>query len=264
MTENLFTQLAKAQAEFTAPRRTKTVQVKSDRGSYTFAYAPLDEVLDAVRPALGKYGLFLTQGLVAVEGTELIRTAVYCGEQYIENFWPLINTERGAQKHGGAGTFARRYGVSALLGLAPEEDDDANGSEGNQAIVSDRRPAPAPAPKAAPAPRGNAKVKPLPPTVTKAFNEVYDPQTGEIEGVTPHLLPFQGDWIAWGGRLVSEISGTRSRATAEAWLKANQELIDKCGDEFPKVWDRMQAQIGQMRDRLPKGEPAKADFIAAK
>src|SRR5215475_12954132 len=182
MAENLFTQLAKAQAEFTVPKRTKEV-----RGAYTFQYAPLDEVLAAVRPALGKYGLFLTQDIVTHEERECVRTRVYHGEAYLENHWPMIVTERGAQKHAGGGTFARRYGICSLLGLAPEDDDDNNAAEGNQVTVQDRKPV---------ASNGNRpKTGPLP----KA--PVYDPETGEAG---PHPIPVmmagtKPDWIGWAG-----------------------------------------------------------------
>jgi hypothetical protein len=253
MTENLYSQLAKAQAEFTAPKRTKEV-----RGSYSFSYAPLDEVLAAVRPALGKYGLFLTQGLVSVEGVEQIRTAVYFGTEYVENFWPLINTDRGAQKHGGAGTFARRYGISSLLGLAPEDDDDTNGADNTGNQVQDQRAAPAGKPT-----NGTSKIKPLPtpPPKPSNFNEVYNPETGEIEGVKPQPIKFEGDWIEWGRRFVAEVTGTRNRATAEAWITQNQDNLDTCEKEHAAVFKRISANIGTMRDRLPW--PAEPQFMEA-
>jgi len=240
MTENLFTQLAKAQAEFTTPKRTKEV-----RGAYTFAYAPLDEVLAAVRPALGKYGLFLTQDIVTHEERECVRTRVYHGEAFLENHWPMIVTERGAQKHAGGGTFARRYGICSLLGLAPEDDDDNNAAEGNPVTVHDRKPV---------ASNGNRpKTGPLP----KA--PVYDPETGEAG---PRALPVmmagtKPDWIGWGGQLVAMVQHATSLAEGEAWVAANAAGLKNAEADVPKIYERIAANIKAMREKFP------ADFMPA-
>ena len=240
MTENLFTQLAKAQAEFTVPRRTKEV-----RGAYTFQYAPLDEVLAAVRPALGKYGLFLTQDIVTHEERECVRTRVYHGEAFLENHWPMIVTERGAQKHAGGGTFARRYGICSLLGLAPEDDDDNNAAEGNQVTIQDRKPV---------ASNGNRpKTGPLP----KA--PVYDPETGEAG---PRALPVmmagtKPDWIGWGGQLVAMMQHATSLAEGEAWVAANADALKNAEADVPKIYERIAANIKAMRAKFP------ADFMPA-
>jgi len=240
MTENLFTQLAKAQAEFTVPRRTKEV-----RGAYTFQYAPLDEVLAAVRPALGKYGLFLTQDIVTHEERECVRTRVYHGEAFLENHWPMIVTERGAQKHAGGGTFARRYGICSLLGLAPEDDDDNNAAEGNQVTIQDRKPV---------ASNGNRpKTGPLP----KA--PVYDPETGEAG---PRALPVmmagtKPDWIGWGGQLVAMVQHATSLAEGEAWVTANADALKNAEADVPKIYERIAANIKAMREKFP------ADFMPA-
>jgi len=240
MAENLFTQLAKAQAEFTVPRRTKEV-----RGAYTFQYAPLDEVLAAVRPALGKYGLFLTQDIVTHEERECVRTRVYHGEAFLENHWPMIVTERGAQKHAGGGTFARRYGICSLLGLAPEDDDDNNAAEGNPVTVQDRKPV---------ASNGNRpKTGPLP----KA--PVYDPETGEAG---PRALPVmmagtKPDWIGWGGQLVAMVQHATSLAEGEAWVAANADALKNAEADVPKIYERIAANIKAMRAKFP------ADFMPA-
>lgn len=255
MTENLYTQLAKAQAEFDTPKRTKTVT-----GAYTFHYAPLDEVLAAVRPALGKYGLFLTQDIVTWEERECVRTRIYHGEAFIENHWPMIVTERGAQKHAGGSTFARRYGISALLALAPEDDDDGNAEAGNQVVISDRRPHTT-APAANGKPAAGGKVKPLP---TPPGKPVYDPETGEVHGTRPQPIQYDAaNPIAWGGRLVAEVTGAKTRAEAEAWIATNLENLQRCEREAPKVYDRVDANIEATRAKF-EADQVPADFMPAK
>ena len=49
-------------------------------------------------------------------------------------------------------TYARRYGIATLLGIADCEDDDGNGAEATSKKKVVSKPAPTPAPKTAPPP----------------------------------------------------------------------------------------------------------------
>jgi len=113
------------------------------------------------------------------------------------------------------------------------------------------------------APQLSPKVKPLPapkkPPTT--FGDLYDPQTGEIEGVRPQVIQWDGNAIAWGSRFVAEITGTRNRATAEAWVEANKATLEGIEEENPKVFARIAAQITAMREKLEW--PLPADFMPA-
>lgn len=129
--------LAKAQAAFPLLERTKTVRVKTKSGGeYTFSYAPLDAVIDAIREPLSNNGLAFVQLFEAghIVATRLMHTS----GQWIESrivIQPLAD-ENGVvspQAVGSAITYARRYSLSALLGLADETDDDGNAASGNTA-----------------------------------------------------------------------------------------------------------------------------------
>ena len=129
--------LSKAQGEFGPITRDKTVTVqKKSGGSYTFAYAPLDQIMNTVRGPLRDNGLTLTQILDA-EGlvTMLIHESGAC----LRGITPLPETT-DVQAFGSAITYLRRYSVVSILGIATEEDDDGNRAAGNQ--VRDGRAAP--------------------------------------------------------------------------------------------------------------------------
>lgn len=121
--------LAKAQAEFLPIPRSKvvTVTMKSG-GKYTFAYAPLEVILRSTSPALAKYGLALTQSVIddCVE-----TTLMHASNQFLSNRVKIINADGGAQAYGSALTYARRYGITLLLCVCADDDDDANAAEGN-------------------------------------------------------------------------------------------------------------------------------------
>jgi len=127
--------LAKAQGEFAPVTRDKTVSVTMrSGGKYTFSYAPLESILHAVKPALSRNGLSLTQAMVVQDGKDFVETTLrHASGQTISNRIPLFVKEEGAQAYGSALTYARRYGVTLLLCVSADDDDDGNAAEGNQA-----------------------------------------------------------------------------------------------------------------------------------
>jgi hypothetical protein len=88
-------------------------------------YAPLDSVLEAVMPALSAEGLSISSGLVEENGAWRVLTTL----SHVSGGWRVSRFPIGdlaPQKVGSALTYSMRYGVSALLSLAAEEDDDGN------------------------------------------------------------------------------------------------------------------------------------------
>jgi hypothetical protein len=92
-------------------------------GGRAYKYATLPAVLDAVRPALSASGLVLTQ---VMDGGELVTRLVDCDTgEHIESRFPMSFDGLGWHQIGSAQTYARRYSLLGLLGLAPDDDDDA-------------------------------------------------------------------------------------------------------------------------------------------
>jgi hypothetical protein len=128
--------LAKAQGEFEPIKRDKTVSVTmKSGGKYTFSYAPLESILHAVMPALSANGLSLTQAIYA-NGKEYVETTLrHASGEVLSNRIPIFVRDDGPQAYGSALTYARRYGVTLLLCVSADDDDDGNAAEGNQAAV---------------------------------------------------------------------------------------------------------------------------------
>jgi hypothetical protein len=127
--------LAEAQSEFPPIKRERTVTVRTKQGGkYSFSYAPLDAILDACRPALSKHGLALSQLLENGAGGPALRTELRHAEGgVIGSSFPLPRVPESPQELGSLLTYLRRYAITALLGIATEEDDD-----GRQAADHDR------------------------------------------------------------------------------------------------------------------------------
>jgi hypothetical protein len=108
--------LAAAQGEF--PAITKSKVVKS--GAYSYSYAPLDAILAAVKPALEKHGLAVVQLL---DGPGLRTELRHKSGGVIGATFPF-DAPAKAQELGSLVTYLRRYALSAILGIAAEDDDD--------------------------------------------------------------------------------------------------------------------------------------------
>lgn len=133
--------LATAQGEFGAVLRDKTVTVTmKSGGKYTFAYAPLESILHAVKPALAKNSLALTQAMLVADGKDYVETTLrHASGQTLANRIPLFVRDDGPQAYGSALTYARRYGVTLLLCIAADDDDDGNAAEGNSAEAKETK-----------------------------------------------------------------------------------------------------------------------------
>lgn len=120
--------LVAAQSEFPPIERSKTVEVKTrEQGRYSFSYAPLDEILGKTRPILNKHGLALSQQLT----DKGLRTELrHVGGARVGGSFPLPHTPATAQQLGSLLTYLRRYTITALLGIAAEDDDDAGQARG--------------------------------------------------------------------------------------------------------------------------------------
>jgi hypothetical protein len=127
--------LAKAQSDFPGIPKDKTVQVTSKTGrSYTFAYAPLDTIMDKIRPTLRANGLAFMQSL---NGESLTTTLLHTsGEWLASDPMPIRVVDAGPQALGSAITYARRYALTAILGLVTEDDDDGNAAEGQSVTAA--------------------------------------------------------------------------------------------------------------------------------
>lgn len=96
-------------------------------------YAPLPDILNDVRPLLAKHGLAVLQS-PSGDGDKIVITTMLIHEsgEYIETCPLVLKTEKAtAQGAGSAITYARRYALSAVLGISSEDDDDGNNASNN-------------------------------------------------------------------------------------------------------------------------------------
>lgn len=131
VTVDVWSALCAAQAEF--PNINKTAD--SNRGKY----APLDEVIEALRPVLTKHGLTSTALPFVVDGLMLLRRKLHHGASgtAIELEYPVAPVNSAPQVIGSALTYARRYSLLAICEVHPTNEDDGGEKAGEaQAVKS--------------------------------------------------------------------------------------------------------------------------------
>jgi hypothetical protein len=125
--------LAKAQAEIANPEKSLTATIVSPfprEGTRTFRYAPLSSGLDLVRKCLGQHEIATVQTTAIDRDSGLIRlttTLVHASGEWVSSDWPVCPVSETGAPHrlGAALTYARRYALFTLVGIAGEDDLDA-------------------------------------------------------------------------------------------------------------------------------------------
>ena len=136
---------------------------QSNNPHFRSKYADLGSVMDACLPALNEHGIAVIQPTGEDEQGRFVETILIHGEsgEQLSCRVPLIVSKNDMQGYGSAVTYARRYGLMAMAGIAPEDDD------GNAAA------------KAAP------KQEPPKPISAEQFQEmndlIFDTETDEVK-----------------------------------------------------------------------------------
>lgn len=195
--KELIEALAKAQGEL------KNATLNKINPHFKSKYADLAGIRDAVAPVLAKHGIALTQTVTSMDGTFFVNTTLWKGGEKIESLCPIMCAAgAGAQQFGSAMTYARRYSMAAIVGIAAEEDDDANAAQ-----------------DAKPQQRTTA-------TATKTQNQ-------------PPADPFAGnDWVSWGENFVTAIKACSSVDEARDEFASRSTELAAMKAEAPAVYAR--------------------------
>jgi ERF superfamily len=125
--------LAKAQAELVNPEKSLTGSIYSDGPGGTermFRYAPLSAGLDIVRKTLGQHEIAVVQTITVDQTSGIVNLTTvlaHASGEWISSDWPVCAISETAKPHrmGAALTYARRYALFTLVGIAGEDDLDA-------------------------------------------------------------------------------------------------------------------------------------------
>ncbi len=143
--------LAKAQAELTNPEKSLVATIENDGGARgkqrSFRYAPLSSGLEIVRKTLTQHEIATVQTTALDHAAGIINLTTvlaHSSGEWIASDWPVCSISETATPHrmGAALTYARRYALFTLVGIAGEDDIDApdlEALERSQPIGLDRQ-----------------------------------------------------------------------------------------------------------------------------
>src|SRR5271165_5355457 len=142
--------LAKAQVEMANPEKSLLGTIRSPfprEGDRTFRYAPLSSGLEIVRKCLGRHEIAAMQTTAIDADAGLVRLTTilaHSSGEWVSSEWPVcpMSDVASAQRMGAALTYARRYALFTLVGIAGEDDLDAPdlGADPNPAAELPRPP----------------------------------------------------------------------------------------------------------------------------
>src|SRR6516164_187265 len=200
----LATALAKAQARLVNPEKSLTATIRGVRpgeAERTFRYAPLSSGLEIVRKTLSEHEIAVVQTTAIDQATRMLHLTTmlaHSSGEWISSQWPVCAIAEIANPHrmGAALTYARRYALFTLVGIAGEDDVDAPDLCASSP------------PMAAPRTEWN---------VASTTNGNGRPRTS-IKSAQPTLLtPEQS--IVLRDRLLTEIAALDARNGAITWAK---------------------------------------------
>lgn len=222
----LTTALAKAQGAI--------VNASKDRENTFFhgTYATLAAVWDACRAALSVNGLCVLQTTEVVPETETLRrrvtlvtTLAHSSGQWVRSEYPIVPVKDDPQGWGSATTYARRYALSAMVGVAPADDDDGEaavgrGGNGFDKLAKKEPVPPKQQPKKVDPLRPKAVLPPLPDEITTIPGELLAtmPQLGHLVAV-----PIRAQTLEDLELVVNTVQATRPKfqtAEGRSWLNA--------------------------------------------
>ena len=208
--------LAKAQGELINPEKSLTATIRSPfprETDRTFRYASLSSGLDIVRKALGKHEIATVQTTAIDNEAGLIRLTTvlaHSSGEWVSSDWPVCPVGETAAPHkmGAALTYARRYSLFTLVGIAGEDDLDApdlpgihlNGGSANLGHAEKMN--------------GNAEAAAVPDVGPKENSS----RRKIIRGVAPSPLPPDQS-AALRDRLLGEVAGLQSADNAASWAR---------------------------------------------
>lgn len=200
------TALAKAQGEIANPAK------ESQNPHFKSHYADLSSGINAIRTALSANGIAFTQ-LTRLSGDVLMvdTRLSHSSGQWIESEFPACRFPAKPQEVGSALTYARRYALFAIIGIAGEDDDGeaANKSE-----------TPAPARRAPPPPP-----RPVVDTSLEASQAARDAMLEDLSAITTDVE--LSDWFAKAKPAIDKLHEADKQAVRDAYADTKQALKGK-------------------------------------
>jgi hypothetical protein len=213
--------LAKAQAELTNPEKSLVATIRASHPrdhDQTFRYAALSSGLDIVHKALGGHEIATVQTTAIDKEAGLIRlttTLAHASGEWLSSEWPVcaVSETVAPRRMGAALTYARRYALFTLVGIAGEDDLDAPDlAEGGKADAVD---------KAGVADAEGVAVSSRPGEAVREMRPATAPRRTEKVARPPRIVAGPEQSAALREQLLTNITRLQSANEAADWVHKN-------------------------------------------
>ena len=206
--------LAKAQIELVNPEKSMVATIRADGkggAEQIFRYAPLSSGLDIVRKTLGKHEIAAVQATAIDHGTGILSVTTrlcHSSGEWIASDWPVCSLDDMAspKRMGAALTYARRYALFALVGIAGEDDLDAPDLNAPEPAEADSKKLPSNGGSRGGRKHWNQKKMPTNQTANDDLNSANPRLKAQLSAVLRD-------------QLTSELKGVKSGDDAAIWAK---------------------------------------------
>jgi hypothetical protein len=247
--------LAKAQIELENPEKSLTASIPSPLpggAAQSFRYASLASGLDLVRKCLGRQEIAVIQSTAIDQAAGMVRlttTLAHASGEWLSSEWPVCTVADMASPHrmGAALTYARRYALFTLVGIAGEDDLDApdlpDAALSPDAQNNLQRPEQDPGGPA----HTQASSRPLPTSEKRARAERVRP---------PTLPPDASEKLR--SQLVSELEQLKDREALASWARGALALKNQLSArDAQEVETAFAARLAKLGDSAPVSDPEK-------
>lgn len=209
--------LAKAQGEIEGAVKDK------NNPAFRSKYADLGAVWDAIREPLSKNGISAVQFPRRVgDGIEVETILMHSSGQWLSSTLGMPVNKPDAHGHGSAITYARRFALSAICGVAPV-DDDGNGATGK-----------------APVPTG---------THPGDYAEEARKDGLTTETKSTYKIGAEAKAKAWADVAIETLHFANTVEDVNGWFASNQAALQRLEDNHPTQYDRVVLAADNARER---------------
>ena len=187
-------------------------------------YATLPACLEAARQTLSQHNLSVMQ-MTHTDPDRLVTRIIHTSGEFVEDGGvPLLcENKANPQKMGSAITYARRYGLCAMLGIVGEEDDDGQRATPAQELPPAARPQPAPR---------------------------VDPPKVVADDIPMSPEDERNDWKSWVDEQIAGFEKHRTTAEHKLWSTTVKEYRERCQREAQSEHNRLLAAYTMRKHQL--------------
>lgn len=205
----------------------RAVEKSATNPHFKSKYVPLDAIVAMARPVLAKHGIAIVQSAPCTSdqnALEVETALVHASGEWIANVVHIPLAKKDPQGAGAAVTYGRRFGLSSLLSIASEEDDDGNAASRPRQQARAERPAPRPTASTTASAASDKPTSIEPADAMWNGKRLGDMEDGELAALSMQMkADGKKGWV----RAIAAVRGDRALGVSSAPHRTDAENVDR-------------------------------------